>query len=732
MVFSIFRALWPSHRTLEQRLKDLPTADLPLEGRVIVRWDNYAIPFIEAQSDRDLAFTLGLVHAHLREGQLALARRFVYGRVSEMVGPPAFKLDHGLRLLGFERAARASERAMPADTLAWVQAFTDGLNHYQERSPRVPPEFGLLGLKRERWSVTDVLAIGRLAGTDINWVTYIELLEHRLSPDWPVTWERALEAGANTAHSFAEAGTLTRDLLLGFSRSGSNSVVIAPTRSATGGALIACDPHLPLLLPNLWLLIGVKSPSFHAVGLMPAGVPVFGVGRTPAIGWGGTNMRALSSDLYNVAGEALGERTEHVRARWWRGRTLRVRESRHGVLVSDSPLFKARSGEAIAMRWAGQAGSEEITALLHAARATSPEEFRVAFKTYGVGGQSMQFADRSGNIGQIMAVWLPKRRNHLPSDLVLDGGDPATQWSGFLNAVELPWILNPEEGFIASANNPPTKLHVPMGYFFITPERVQRLQSLLRSKARFSVADLRSLQQDVVSPAAAGLSAALIQAVDQAGLAHLQPHFVERLRGWNGSYDANEPEPVLFETLLESAVRRLTPRPRNDWSNLVSFLAKDLAALSSASRAKLLREALVEAAANAAKFANWGDMHHVRAQSILARLPILGRRFRVAEFRSGGSRETVMKAAHGLVRKRHAASYGSQSRFIADMSDPDASWFVLFGGQDGWLGSGNYADQLTLWRRGEYVQMPLSEAKVRARFPRVLVLEPRSADANRR
>ena len=90
-----------------------------------------------------------------------------------------------------------------------------------------------------------------------------------------------------------------------------------------------------------------------------------------------------------------------------------------------------------------------------------------------------------------------------------------------------------------------------------------------------------------------------------------------------------------------------------------------------------------------------------------------------------------MKAAHGLVRKQHAASYGSQSRFIADMSDPDASWFVLFGGQDGWLGSGNYADQLALWRCGEYVQMPLSEAKVRARFPRVQVLEPKPADDHR-
>jgi len=92
---------------------------------------------------------------------------------------------------------------------------------------------------------------------------------------------------------------------------------------------------------------------------------------------------------------------------------------------------------------------------------------------------------------------------------------------------------------------------------------------------------------------------------------------------------------------------------------------------------------------------------------VLSWIPLLGARFQVEEYGVGGSRETPMKTAHDLVHARHAASYGSQARHISDLSDPDANYFVLLGGQDGWLGSANYSDQTTLWRTRRYVRVPL-------------------------
>jgi len=57
------------------------------------------------------------------------------------------------------------------------------------------------------------------------------------------------------------------------------------------------------------------------------------------------------------------------------------------------------------------------------------------------------------------------------------------------------------------------------------------------------------------------------------------------------------------------------------------------------------------------------------------------------------------------------------------MSDPDANWFVLLGGQDGWFNSSTMMDQWALWRSGDYVRVPLTPSEVRATFPHALALE---------
>jgi acyl-homoserine lactone acylase PvdQ len=90
-------------------------------------------------------------------------------------------------------------------------------------------------------------------------------------------------------------------ILAGSARAGSNTVAVAGRRSGSGGAILANDPHLGLNLPNLWLVAGMRSPSFHAVGAMVPGLPIIGFGRNPDLAWGGTNMRAASSELFDVS-----------------------------------------------------------------------------------------------------------------------------------------------------------------------------------------------------------------------------------------------------------------------------------------------------------------------------------------------------------------------------------------------------------------------------------------------
>ena len=135
-----------------------------------------------------------------------------------------------------------------------------------------------------------------MGSVDVNWLVWFRLLKLRQRPDWPVLWARLVAECTASLPSFAAAdsGALNAltDILGGMSRSGSNSLAVAASKSASGGALIASDPHRGVSAPNIWLLVGYKSPSYHAVGMMIPGVPFIAVGRNPDIGWGGTNMRS--------------------------------------------------------------------------------------------------------------------------------------------------------------------------------------------------------------------------------------------------------------------------------------------------------------------------------------------------------------------------------------------------------------------------------------------------------
>src|SRR5262245_28513147 len=163
------------------------------------------------------------------------------------------------------------------------------------------------------------------------------MLPQRDKPDWPLIWQRALEAGYGPTTSFTSAQQqAVNDLLWGNSRSGSNSVVVAASHSATGSSMIASDPHLGIQIPNLWLMAGVRSPSFKGVGLMIPGLPFLALGRTQDLTWGGTNMRAANSDLYDISkvkDAEIATREVELGTRLWFNTKREARSSRYGQIM---------------------------------------------------------------------------------------------------------------------------------------------------------------------------------------------------------------------------------------------------------------------------------------------------------------------------------------------------------------------------------------------------------------
>jgi penicillin amidase len=486
-------------------------------------------------------------------------------------------------------------------------------------------------------------------------------------------------------------------------------------------------------------MAGYSSPSYRGVGMMIPGTPFLAFGRTPDIAWGGTNMRAAQTDFYDVsklAPDQIVATDTKVKKRLWFSADVPTRWVKDiGPVMSDTVVFDgaARPGETIAMRWIGHETTDEITSILKASQTKTPQDFRAALKTFALPAQNFVYADATGNIAQFMAVMLPRRSfDVLPKTIALDATDPAMRWQGIVNATQLPWALNPDEGFLASANNKPYEAEagVPVGWFFTADERIRRLRQMLSSNDKVTLDQLKAMQLDTVSLFVREMMPALRDAIAEANARDLDPAFVDRLTAFDGDYTANAPGAPAFETFIYHFAPRIygvaavdkIPAYLANWNGFGKAFVRDMLALPPEKRIAAIREAIPLAAKDAAPFAVWGDMHRLQVAHALGAIPVLGGQFTYANVPTAGSRETVFKSAHGFTNTVHATRYGSQARQLSDLGDLDANWFVLLGGNDGWIGSANFIDQVDLWQRGDYIRMPLRPETIAAEFPTVMTL----------
>jgi penicillin G amidase len=738
-------------RTLSvtERLRNIPTRDAPVSHTVRILWNEHQVPFIEAETDRDLAVALGVVHAHLRLAQIEFMRRAARGRLAEVLGPLAVEIDRFLRTLHLDRAVPRIIDAMPPETREWLEGFAAGINHVIAKAPKPVVELDLLGIRPEPWTVADLLAIGRLSGADFTWRMWFSLLRHQARPEWMKLWQRMMSPSPAPLPSFSGGGAPVDALsdralsdwacaMLG--RAGSNSVAVSRARSATGAALIASDPHLPIVLPNTWLMAGYRSPGYHAVGLMIPGVPAMALGRNEHIAWGGTSLHAASSELFDVSdrlgAEHITERQDTIRVRWWRDEAITIRETRFGPVLTDAAVFRAPEGKTLALRWVGHRPSDEISALLGVNRARNWREFHDALESFAVPAQNMIYADVDGAVGQAMAAHLPRRPRGAPADIIA-GEESHLHWDAFVTARDLPSVCTPPEGFVASANNKPTESDVPVGFFFSPDDRIGRLRDHLASSNAVSIASLIEMQHDVLVPSAVAVRDALLTFIHALPPGIREDAAVGRLLAaveqWDGRYDAASNGAIAFEFLIYHFLRELNGE--EDLAVYAAFsdpwqlVREDLETIEQAKLAAALERATPLAARAVARFGTWGDVHRLRLLHVFGRIPLIGRHHVHVDAPVGGSNETVMKTAHGLSAKRHAVRFGANARHISDLSDPDHNWLVLLGGQDGWIGSSTFIDQYDLWRRRALVHLPLRPETVRRLFPHRMELKPCQSNA---
>ena len=488
--------------------------------------------------------------------------------------------------------------------------------------------------------------------------------------------------------------------------------------------MIANDPHVGTVLPNFWLLMGLKSPSIHAVGLMIPGLPFIGTGRNLHISWGGTNIRGISSHLYDVSDlKDFTVRKETIKRRGWFSKEIEIRESAFGPLLTDLSFFKSKKlSSQIALNWIGRKGTDEMQAFLELMKSKNWTDFKKAFVDYQIPALSMLYADTQGNIGLLPAYGQPILKNPKQTlKLIKKTDNPIV---GVLSPEGNLSAYNPSKGFIASANNKPFEAPaIPFSFKYSNNERLLRMRDLLKEKNKISLEDLKEIQQDVFSKKSYQLNQIFLEAVKGGPVIYQNPH-IQKLKQWTGHYESHSSSAVIFYFLmsalwsdyiekLKDPLLEKTLSYSEHWKEiLMDWIPKQ----NPETIYQIVKESFVKLDEALLDYPSWGDFTVQTQETFLGRIPFLGSRFSLDSYPARGESDTLDKKGRSLSQKKEKIYYGSTARHISDMSDPDENYFVLHGGQDSWLLNENLGDQTALWRKGAYIKIPLRMEKVKQEF----------------
>jgi len=772
--------------------KSFPTTsgslDIPgLQADVKIYRDEYGVPNIYAGSDHDAYFAVGYVHAQDRLWQMELFRRAGQGRLAEVLGEPALKIDKMFRTLGIWKQAQRMSQTIDEKTREALQAYADGVSTYiRTQKGHYPVEFDLLNIEPESWTVDESVMISRLMAWELNYSRWVdltlgELVErfgaakaNEIFPTWPegapliVPDELRGKKVADLGRELLEADQAFRRLVgsSGF-ESGSNAWVIAGARSVTGKPILANDPHLMFSAPGRWYELHVSTPDLDVEGASIAGVPFVVIGRNRNIAWGVTNAMIDDEDFYVEQVDSLEHPTRYRFNNAWRP----IEQEVDTILVKDAPpvlltIYRTHRGpivnrmepaaqfsrDLLSMRWVGYEISDEARAFYLIDRASNWKEFLDGLRSFAVPAQNFVYADVEGNIGYYTGGEIPLRKTKSPT-LPFPGWTDAYDWKGFVPFDENPHLLNPPQGFIATANNRIVSDSYP--YYLSNlwePEwRIDRITELLQGQPKCSVEDFQRFQLDLLSPQAREIVPMILKAYE--GQTVSDPDIQTALnyfRNWNDEMGAVDVPASLFQGFF---VRMIQNTFEDEMGPELLAMYDTLAAIPMSVTTKLMekgsspwfdnvktpqvdsmddiiRQSLQDAIRDLRaayggelKEWQWGTIHQVEFPHVFGANRLLRPIFNIGPFPVGGSHSTILKGDYRL--KAPFLDYlGPSTRQIYDLADMNNGRAVTPPGQSGQVFQRHYADQVQLWLAGGYRRLTMDrEAIERSKYD-LLFLRP--------
>ncbi|MDY6851145.1 MAG: penicillin acylase family protein, partial [Thermodesulfobacteriota bacterium] len=556
-----------------------------LRAQVKVLRDRWGVPHIYADNEHDLFLAQGFVQAQDRLWQMETNRRAAAGRLSEIFGPELLETDRLLRTFGFMRAARRDLTNYSASELEILQAFSAGVNAFTEsRGGRLPLEFRLLRFRPEPWRPEDSLAWGMIMAFSggMNWqeelvrAMMVQKLGRQKTLDLlgqgQPTTPTIIPPGQWPASWWPDSRTLTAGLPLSLGGC-SNNWAVSGSRTNTGAPLLANDMHLPVNVPSMWYEIHLTGGGLDVTGLSLPGVPLVIAGHNQNLAWGITfayidvqdifleRMSAEKRGLYLYKGEWLQAELiqEPIKVKDREAPFIHeVWLTRHGPLITPC-LPEARPlKRALALKWSAyDPGGKMISGMYGLNKAQNWEDFKAAAQDWPEPSLNLAYADREGHIGYVLAGRIPLRAKGLGNG-PFPGWTGEYEWTGYLPKARKPFLLDPPQGFLATANNrviaPDSPLYI--GADYDPGLRAARIEQVLAESHRVSRQDFRYLQGDLVSLTAGRFMTAL------KGFEGRSPKargLLKQLRAWDmvmGSDSSGAAVyAVLFQRIMENTFR---------------------------------------------------------------------------------------------------------------------------------------------------------------------------------
>ena len=727
-----------------------------LSGPVDIRIDQDGVPRIHAGSALDGAAALGFLHARDRLFQMDLMRRNASGRLSEIAGAVTLQQDRTMRVLGLRRRAEADLVTLPAETRALLDAYARGVNAWIDARGRFSaPEFILFGAPAA-WTPVDSLLWGKTMGLWLssNWRTKISRLSltGKLDPRiveelWPpdISDGRPHAALAPNPRMVQAAERLAATLPVfpgPFTMPGqaSNEWAVDGAHSATGAPLLAGDPHLAFGKPGIWYLARIETAEGILAGATAPGVPFLVVGHNGHIAWTFATTGADVQDLFIETPAEMpngedgyltpdGPRAftvyeERIRIRGQPDEVLRVRETRHGPVISDLDGAPAPDRPLLAVAMGNLAPGDTASAGLAALNLA--RDITEAGRAAGLitsPAQNLLVADRE-RIALYVTGRIPVRRNP-DGRFPVPGADGSHDWIGMASGAQLPRTIAPASGRLVNANEriAPPNFPVFLGADWFGDWRARRIHEMLDATDRHSVEGFTHMQMDVQSSYARQILPAML-AVDPPPGPAVQA--LALLRDWDGSMAIDRPQPLIFNQWLDQFFLRVLAHagiPRaaaGPQAETVAFVLSPAGAhWCGGNCTELLRQALVAAVDDLRQLHGadpaawrWGTAHQaVFAHPILRAIPLLGwlTTTRVAV---PGDDSTVDR--QGGRSPTFDSVHGAAYRGVYDLADLDRSKFVIAPGQSGHPLSRHAGDFISRWRDGGTITLGALPERVTA------------------